>query len=240
MRRVLLCVVALSCVKTTAEPAPVTPPPEAVAVRAPDVEPEPPQPSPQEDEDGGEDEDEDEDESGETGEELAEPPEKAMEAFVDDCHHEFKILDDEVGKLFGECAYIPFDQMCVADPSGCFDDHEMCDSKCPGVCTSCDGKCGSKCDGCKAKCGDNPTCIHKCAQKRFNCNERCMAKKEKCFDKCNRAAEECYAEFAEEVEQTCECEAVLDCLQNSDAEEPYEACQEKFSDHPECVDWCVG
>ena len=239
MRRLLLCVVALSCVKTAAEPAPVTPPPQAAAVRAPEAEPRPATPAPPAAADEDEAEDDGEEEAGETGEELAEPPEKAMEAYVDDCHHEFKILDDEVGKLFGECEHIPFDQMCVADPSGCFDDHEMCDSQCPGTCSRCDEKCGGKCDGCKAKCGDNPTCIHKCAQKRFKCNERCLAKKEKCFAKCSNAAGECYEAFEEEVAETCDCEAVLGCLENIDSEEPYEACQKKFPKHPQCVDWCV-
>jgi hypothetical protein len=169
-------------------------------------------------------------------------------AYFEDCSHRFQVQDEESEAMVDECSYLPFDQNCSSDPSGCWAGGEECATGCAKSCSSCDAKCNNGCEGCKGKCkpGDSE-CIAGCATERVACRDACMEGKTTCVDKtCPQSTEKCYAEHEKLVAERCpKCQEIEDCIEEviggSGERDPMEVCGRKFKREPDqCFEWCAG
>lgn len=171
----------------------------------------------------------------------------AEAAYYADCSHSFEIPADdyEEDSTIDECAYVPSDQNCAPDPSGCWDEGQQCISACASSCTDCDETCTTGCSGCKAKCkGDDAECKAACAVERAACHQTCMSTKETCAKKeCPAEEERCDKAYDKLLARKCpKCEAIRSCHEdasNAGIEDPEAHCGKKFKREPaECLELC--
>lgn len=237
---------AKAAVTPPSDPTKAAPAPAAVAAPAPAaapaaVPPTPPVAAPPGLADAG---------GGEPGMPKVPTDAERIDAYVASCSHQFSVIPDEwdgegnpQDAALDECEYYSWEQSCVADPGGCWDEGEACAKACGKPCTSCQAECAGGCDQCKAACAPGSTdCIRKCAEARLACRTQCMNAHSDCQSvDCPEREKKCNAAFDKKRKKACpQCAAISTCMGDDHGDEDHEtACAREFPKAKKvCFEWC--